>query len=109
MPQGRDSMKFQDEDGRERSLYESGATRLAYVAENAPVGRLQITGRPWANQEVRKMQDTGLWNVNWVEPGDDKREGGWVITGLTEFGRNVLAKWRRRQEGRDASKSGGGR
>jgi hypothetical protein len=43
------------------------------------------------------MQDSGLWLVDWVEPGDEKREGGWVITGLTEMGRNVLAQWRRRE------------
>ncbi|WP_406362355.1 hypothetical protein [Streptomyces sp. NBC_01579] len=99
----RDRMKYYTEDGQERRIYESGITRLAYVAENAPVGRLQIVGRPWATQEVSKMQDSGLWLVDWVEPGDEKREGGWVITGLTEMGRNVLAQWRRRDAKKNAA------
>lgn len=97
MPKGRDSMKYFDEEGQERSLYASGAARLEYVEKNAPVGRLHISGRAWAVQDIRKMEDTGLWVVRWVEPGDHAREGGWVITELTEFGRNVLAQWRRRQ------------
>ncbi|MEW1922191.1 hypothetical protein [Streptomyces sp. NPDC088360] len=98
MPKGRDKMKYFTEEGQELSLYASGASRLEYVAGNAPVGRLQTPGQTtWAVQDVRKMQDTGLWTVEWVEPGDDNREGGWVITGLTEFGRNVLAQWRVRQ------------
>jgi hypothetical protein len=46
---------------------------------------------------VRKVEDTGLWSVDWVEPGDTERVGGWVITGLTPFGRNVLAQWLRRE------------
>ncbi|MGW1261269.1 hypothetical protein ACWD7Y_04810 [Streptomyces drozdowiczii] len=102
MPRGRDSMKYFDETGQERSLYSSGAERLAHVAEHAPVGRLQVPGgKTWAVQDVRKMQDTGLWTVNWVEPGDTNREGGWIITGLTDFGRNVLRDWRTRQQKRD--------
>jgi hypothetical protein len=104
MPESRYSLKYVDEDGHVRALYASGAERLAYVKENAPVGRLQTPGqRAWAVQDVRKMQDTGLWTVDWVEPGDEEtREGGWIITGLTEFGRNVLNAWNKRQSARDA-------
>lgn len=95
-------MKYLDADGTERPLYASGAARLAYVQENAPVGRFETPGgRAWAVQEVRKMQDTGLWTVEWLEEGDTKREGAWRITGLTEFGRNVLNKWRKRQAVRE--------
>ncbi|MFF1693057.1 hypothetical protein ACFVXC_05445 [Streptomyces sp. NPDC058257] len=95
-------MKYFDENGTERSLYASGASRLAFVKEHAPVGRLQTPGnRVWAVQDVRKMEDTGLWDVEWVEPNDDAREGGWIITGLTAFGRIVLDNWNKRQAARN--------
>ncbi|WP_425838889.1 hypothetical protein [Streptomyces fractus] len=92
-------MKYFNVDGTELSLYASGAARLAHVEEHAPVGRFlnAPTGREWGPLDVRKMQDTGLWTVEWLEPGDTKREGAWLIVGLTTFGRNVLANWRKRQ------------
>ncbi|MFI7083951.1 hypothetical protein ACIBUR_10125 [Streptomyces anulatus] len=88
-------MNYKDEDGKAQKLWESGAEKLAYVAENAPVGRLQ-TPEPWRVTNVRDFQDSGLWKVTWVEPGDKERVGGWVITGLTDKGHKVLDDWNRR-------------
>jgi hypothetical protein len=84
-----------DEHGNRWRLWESGAKKLVHVAENAPVGRLQ-TPFTWAVSDVRDFQDRGLWEVDWLEPGDTERTGGWVITGLTAAGRNLLREWNRR-------------
>lgn len=88
-------MNYWDEDGNSHKLYESGARRLAHVAENAPVGRLQ-TPRTWAVTDVRDFETRGLWEVNWLEPGDTEHTGAWSITGLTAQGRNLLVEWNRR-------------
>lgn len=89
------TMKWYDEVGHERKLYQSGANRLKLIAEKAPVGRLQTPTR-WKTEDVRNFQDQGIWDVNWVEPGDTEREHGWIITGLTAKGRNLLREWDRR-------------
>lgn len=88
-------MNYKDEDGKAQKLWESGAEKLAYVAENAPVGRLQAPDH-WQVSAVRNFEDGGLWEVRWVEPGDTERVGGWVITGLTDKGHNLLNDWKRR-------------
>ncbi|WP_274032642.1 hypothetical protein [Streptomyces sp. MMBL 11-1] len=88
-------MNYVDEHGNQQKLWESGAQKLAHVAENAPVGRLQAPGQ-WRVTAVRDFQDSGLWEVTWVEPGDTERVGGWIITGLTAKGRNLLSDWNRR-------------
>ncbi|MFE2538980.1 hypothetical protein [Actinacidiphila glaucinigra] len=94
MAEARVGMNYTDEAGVKRKLWQSGADRLAYVAQNAPVGRLQ-TPKPWQTNEVRAFQDQELWVVHWVEPGDDDRRGGWVIIKLTDKGQNLLAEWQR--------------
>lgn len=88
-------MNVESEDGGRWKLYESGAGRLAHVASSAPVGRLQ-TPKTWSVTDVRGFQERGLWNVDWLDPGDTEHIGAWVITGLTEKGRNLLAEWNRR-------------
>ncbi|MEV5264748.1 hypothetical protein, partial [Streptomyces werraensis] len=100
----RTAMNWTDSNGARQKLYESGARRLEYVKKRGSVGRLQTPeGETWRASDVRKFQDTGLWEVDWVEPGDLKREGGWVIVRLTAQGRKVLEEWQRLVE------EGGGR
>ncbi|MGW3860394.1 hypothetical protein ACWEDZ_02775 [Streptomyces sp. NPDC005047] len=95
MPNSRISMNFVDEEGNSFQIREGAASRLKLVHERGNVGRLQAPG-PWKVHEIRALEDRGLWTVDWVEPGDDKREGAWVITGLTDRGRLALAEWNRR-------------
>ncbi|MFE4527182.1 hypothetical protein ACFRMO_08280 [Streptomyces anulatus] len=91
-------MNYTDEHGNPHKLVESSAQKLAYVSANAPVGRLQVPGL-WRASLVRDFQDKGIWHVEWVEPGDPERTGGWIITGLTDKGRNLLRDWNRRTSG----------
>ncbi|MFD9815206.1 hypothetical protein [Streptomyces sp. NPDC059080] len=93
-------MKYIDSDMNERSIRERSIQRLEYVEEHAPCGRFEIraaTNELWDAHEVRSLQQRGLWDVEWMEPGDENHEGGWRILGLGEVGRNVLRKWRERK------------
>ncbi|MEV7902090.1 hypothetical protein [Streptomyces anulatus] len=91
-------MNYTDDQGNSHKLVETSAQKLAYVAENSPVGRLQVPGL-WRVTLVREFQDKGIWAVTWVEPGDRERNGGWIITGLTDKGHNLLHDWNRRTSG----------
>lgn len=95
-PQTR-TMKYVDKNGVRQTLSPLAAARLAHVAEHAPVGRL-TTPDQWKAKDIRSLEDRGLWNVTWVDLNDEQRVGSWIITGLTEIGRVVLAAWRRREE-----------
>ncbi|WP_328749381.1 MULTISPECIES: hypothetical protein [unclassified Streptomyces] len=92
-------MKYVDGAMKEQKISERSVTRLAYIAEHAPRGRFQIkkeTGELWDSHEVRTLEERGLWDVEWLEPGDEDHEGGWRILHLNDVGKNVLRKWRER-------------
>lgn len=93
-------MKYVDAAMKEQKISERSVDRLAYIAEYAPSGRFEIrnaTGELWDTHEVRTLQERGLWEVEWLEPGDEKHEGGWRILALNDVGRTVLRKWRERE------------
>lgn len=94
-------MKYVDAKMKEQRISERSVLRLAYIEQSGgPRGRFEIradTGELWDSHEVRTLQERGLWNVEWLEPGDDKYEGGWRILGLNDVGRNVLRKWQERE------------
>ncbi|UXX93932.1 hypothetical protein N7U49_21220 [Streptomyces sp. AD2-2] len=93
-------MKYVDAAMREQKISERSVKRLEYIAEQpTPCGRFEIrkkTGDLWDSHEVRTLEERGLWDVEWLEPGDENHEGGWRILYLNEVGRNVLRKWRER-------------
>ncbi|MFE5853154.1 hypothetical protein ACFQ61_08030 [Streptomyces sp. NPDC056500] len=92
-------MKYHDLHHQLHTIRERSIDRMKYVAEHAPCGRYEIqkaTGDMWDAHEVRKLEVRGLWDVEWLEPGDENHEGGWRILRLNEVGRNVIRKWQDR-------------
>lgn len=92
-------MKYFDKAMKDQKISERSVLRLAYIEKHGARGRFEIrtdTGELWDNHEVRTLQERGLWDVEWLEPGDEKYEGGWRILGLLDVGRNVLRKWQER-------------
>ncbi|MGW3153795.1 hypothetical protein [Streptomyces sp. NPDC001089] len=96
MADSRVAMEYTGEDGAKKKLRESTVNRMRFVASRGSVGRLQTPeGQSWKAHEVRALQDSGVWNVDWIEPGDINREHAWVIQGLTARGRELLDTWER--------------
>ncbi|MGW1180226.1 hypothetical protein [Streptomyces drozdowiczii] len=89
-------MKYIDVHLREQKISERSVDRLKYAAEHAPCGRFEIknvTGELWDGHEVRALEERGLWEVEWLEPGDVEHQGGWKVLGLNDVARNVIRKW----------------
>lgn len=91
------SMNYVDGGGNERKLYESGASKLKYVADRSGTTRFQLPAgeMAWAAKDVRAFQVQGLWEVTWLEEGDTEHKGAWRIDCLTDKGREVLERWER--------------
>lgn len=96
MAESRVEMEYTGKDGRRSKVRESTVTRLRHVARHHSVGRfLNPPERMYRAIEVRAIEDSGLWEVEWLEPADLAREGAWCIRGLTPLGQEVLEKWER--------------
>ncbi|MFF8283276.1 hypothetical protein ACF06W_11205 [Streptomyces albus] len=94
-------MKYVDAAMRTQRISERSVRRLEYIARKAPIGRFEIRndiGELWDAHEVRTLQMRGLWDVEWLEPGDENHEGGWRIIRLDEVGKNVIRNWQQRRE-----------
>lgn len=85
-------MRYIDDDGERRDFYATTAERLTYASNHAPVGRLHAPAS-WKTNDVRNLEDSGLWTVRWVDLDDHVRVGSWIVTGVTEKGRRLLKLW----------------
>ncbi|MEV6309916.1 hypothetical protein AB0M10_15125 [Streptomyces sp. NPDC051840] len=87
---------YTDKDGVEQRLAIRSIERLEFIERNGASGRYEIrakTGEMWTSRDVRALEIRGLWEVEWLEPGDTEYEGGWKIVALNDVGRNVIRKW----------------
>lgn len=92
-------MMYHDHNNRLQSLTAPAADALLAIREitpSHPIGRLQY---PWHLSLVRTLEDKGLAIVQWVEYGDEKRQGAWQITDITDTGKALLAQWDERGMG----------
>jgi hypothetical protein len=98
-------MEYTGKDGAKSKVRASTIARMRHVRQHHSIGRFLNAPSPlWKVHEVRALQDAGIWEVEWVEPGDHDRKGAWCIRGLTPFGVELLEKWERVVERREATK-----